>query len=260
MKKLILLLLLAGQSAFAQKEAADFKVRQLNNKAFLPNEFKAQFAATDFSSLFTKTANENVFGFIGDDYQRIRVKIISVSKSKSKPYTYHVYGKSMVKTNIDQFSGTLQITNILKQKVMSYGIDDMYKNRGDKGEYVIVGNYMFSEPRNEKHSGIFKGVFRSFFYLDKHNHMHYDDIQLGDSYNNNQFVGVWKSYDGKFVQRCNWGDWRIPDSGDFDSGAGDFSPGKNIQNGWTTYVDQYNSSDKKLKEKAKAAEKAKWWL
>ena len=246
MNRTLLVLLIACQSAFAQKEAADFKSKQLKSKYFSPKELKAEFAATDFSSLFTKTENDMVYGFIGDNYQRIRVKIISVVKNDSLPDIYDVYGKSMVKTNIDQFHGTLKITNIRKQKETSYGVDDKYKSKGLKGEFIIIGDYSFSEPQNEKHSGIFKGVFESDFYVDRNNKIHYDDMDKNaDGYSNNQFVGQWLSYDEKFIQRCNWGDYRIPNCGDLDIGAGEFSPNrKYLKNGWENV----------------SSNKGKWWL
>ena len=260
MQRIFLVLLIACQSAFAQKEASDFRNQQLKNRAYLPNEFKNSFANTDFSLLFTKTENESVFGFIGDDYQRIRVKIISVSKSKTVPDTYDVYGKSMVKTNIDKFHGTLRITNIRKQKEMSYGADEKYKSKGLKGQFMIIGDYSFSEPKNEKHSGVFKGVFESDFYLDRNNKIHYDDIDIqADGYSNNEFVGYWVSHDGEIIKRCNWGDYRIPNAGNLDIGAGDFSPAdKYLKNDWQTrrdYLIQNNQT-----KKAKAIEQAKWWL
>jgi len=234
MKKVLFILFVAFQSAYAQKEAAAFKSKQLSNPGLLSNELKSTFLNSDFSSLFITTENKYVYGFIGDTYERIRVKIISVSKSRSSPNTYEVYGKSMVKTNVDQFHGTLKITNIRKLKVLSNELDEKLKGNRLKGRFVILGDYFFSEPRDEKHSGTFKGAFKTNFYLDKNGKHHYDDVEIhSDSYTNNQFAGVWASYDGKILQRCNWGDYRIPNSGDLDVGAGDFSPA-----GWDNNLKQ----------------------
>lgn len=221
---------------FGQAEATKFKNDQLKNKELIPKNVNNEFVTTDFSKLWTQTENESVYGFIGDNYQRIQVKFISVTKSKTLPDTYDVYGKSMVKNNVDEFRGTLKITNIRQAKITSFGIDDEYKNKGLKGQFVILGEYDLSEEKSLKHTGEFKGVFRTNFYLDKYAKVHYDDIDLGDSYNNNQFVGTWVQYDSKLIKRCNWGDYRIPNSGDFDIGAGDFSPSKGA--GWKNVVDK----------------------
>jgi len=144
-KKLFLFLLLIRLTdiCLAQTEAEFFKKKQLNNNQLNKRELALQFADKDFSKLWTKTANENVYGFIGDKYQRIRVKFVSVNKIPSTN-NYVVSGKTMVKTNICDFQGTISITNIRKLKTISLGLDDEYKNKGIKGQYVIIGDYSFS--------------------------------------------------------------------------------------------------------------------
>jgi hypothetical protein len=131
------------------------------------------------------------------------------------------------------------------------------KTKALKDNYVISGSYSFSEDTTQAHSGIFKGDFQSNFYLDKNNKVHYDDIALGsDAYTNNQFVGEWIGYKSKLIKRCNWGDFRVPYSGDLDMGAGDFSPyDKYLKYGWQSVRDMYS----KNVEKAKQIEEAKWW-
>jgi hypothetical protein len=248
---LICLFLLFGFFVFAQKEATDFKNKQLGNKYLAQIELKGQLAKYDFSRLFTNSDNSVIYGFIGNNYQRIRIKLIRVTKDSLSPDTYHIYGKSMVKNNIDGFKGTIKISNIRKLKDMMYGADEEYKNKGIKGEYVILADYTFSENKGQNHSGVFKGVCESDFYLDKNSKVHYDDIEMNaDGYTNNQFVGQWISYNSNIIKKCNWGDYRIPDSGQFDIGAGDFSPhgydNKYLKNGWQNIDDQ-------------KAESAKWW-
>lgn len=247
-------LILCRLCVFGQTEAEKFKEKLLNNKVqykeLAAKELKADLVKHDFSKLFIHADNSIVYGFIGDSYQRIRVKIIKVTKDSLLVDTYHVYGKSMVKNNIDEFTGAIKISNIRRLKNMSYGVDDEYKNEGLKGEYIILADYAFSENKGQSHSGTFKGVCGSDFYLDKNSKVHYDDIDLGssDRFVNNQFVGQWISYDDKLVKRCNWGDFRIPNSGDLDIGAGEFSPDdKYLRYGWQSVRDNDN------------AENAKWW-
>jgi hypothetical protein len=164
----------------------------------------------------------------------------------------------MVKDNIDNFKGTITISGIRKYKTMSYGVDDTYKNKGVRGQYVILGNYNFIENENQPHSGTFRGVFQSNFYLDKSGKAHYDDIDnAADGYTNNQFIGRWISHKGNIIKRCNWGDFRIPFSGHLDIGAGEFSPDDQyLKFGWQSVRDLMNSQTNK---KAKQIEEAKWW-
>jgi hypothetical protein len=261
MKKITLLIVLIASFnlAFAQKEAQDFKNHEIKNKYLSAKEFKTSFTDINFHNLFTETDNAYVYGFIGDNDQRIRIKFISVVKDSLKNDAYNVYGKSMVRDNIVEFHGTIVITNIRKFKTTDFGVDDQLKNKGLKGQFIILGEYSFLEDENKAHSGIFKGVFESNFYLDKNNKPHYDDIEKeADGYCNNQFVGQWIPYNNGVAKRCNWGDFRIPNSRGLDIGAGEFSPNdKYLKYGWQSLQDLVIQNPNT--KKAKAIEKAKWW-
>jgi len=260
MKRTIIALVLITNSilGFAQPEAEKFKHDQLVNKNLSAIELKSKLTKLDFSYLFTHADNSEVFGFIGDNYQRIRIKFISVFKVNSSTDTYMVFGKSMVKNSICTFRGTLKISNIRKFLSTSSGVDGMYKNKGIKGEYTMLGEYSLPENMDQKNSGVFNGVFQSNFYIDKYDHVKYDDIDLNaDGYSNNQFVGQWNSYRKMLMKRCNWGDYRIPNSGDLDIGAGDFSPAdKYLKVGWQSLRDSASSSNNKI---AKTTKETRWW-
>jgi hypothetical protein len=237
--------------------------QNINNRLLQKNDLTGRVLSLslndfDFSRLFMHTDNSVIYGFIGDNYQRIRIKFITVTKNQSSPDVYIVHGKSMVKNNICEFKGSITISNIKKYKTISYGVDDSYKNKGIKGQYVILGNYNFSEYETQAHSGIFKGVFQSNLYLDKNNKVHYDDIDdISDGYANNQYLGQWISYKGNIIKRCNWGDFRIPNSGDLDIGAGEFSPAdKYLKFGWQSVRDLMASQHNKNAQKI---EDARWW-
>ena len=163
----------------------------------------------------------------------------------------------MVKTNIDEFNGTIKISNIRKFKPLLHGCEDEYKYKNYKGEFVLLGDYVFQENSQQKHAGVFKGTFRSDFFIGKYDRIKYDDIEdCSDSYTNNQFVGQWASYDGKVIQRCNWGDFRIPNSGKMDIGAGEFSPDDQyLKYGWQSVRDLVVQGAHY--DKAKAIENAK---
>ena len=57
-----------------------------------------------------------------------------------------------------------------------------------------------------------------------------------DGERNYQFFGTWTSYKTKKTSVASWGEDRIPCSGDFDLGDGDFGPNpKYWQYGWEEF-------------------------
>lgn len=250
--KLVLLLLILPIYVCGQIKTPHF--REGNKTVDLSKEAIALLKKYDFSSLWTFTDNAYVYGFIGENHQRIRVKILKVTKDSLNEHIYHISGKTMVKTNICEFSGDIFITKIRKYEKTSTGVDGEFANKVTN-EYSLTGNYIFFEGKTQVHTGVFKGIFQTDFYLDKQNKLHYDDLNYAsDSFTNNQFVGSWKSYSSNLAKLCNWGDYRIPNSGNFDIGAGDFSPNtKDVSLGWQTVIESYHS------EKAKKEETSTWW-
>lgn len=188
-----------------------------------------------FSNLWLKTENEAVFGIIGENYQRILVKIIFVERTLSNPNEYLVYGKSSVKSNVCNFVGKITIININELKVPTYGVDEQYKNYGIKYQGRIIAKYEFFENRKLHNSGQFNGILQSNWYLTKDDKIKYDDIEdNADGYINNAFVGKWKMYNSNLEKICNWGDYRVPNvKCDFDIGAGELGISEKYnKNGW----------------------------
>ncbi|OCX53474.1 hypothetical protein BEL04_04010 [Mucilaginibacter sp. PPCGB 2223] len=208
----------------------------------------------DYSKIWTHTDNQVIFGFIGNNHQRIRVKFITVSRDPNDMGLYNITGKTMVKGNICDFTGTITIAAFSKYSKASYGVDNEYKNKV-KAQYGLTGLYTFYEDKTQKHVGVFKGSVKTNFYVDRKDQVHYDDIDLNaDGFTNNEFVGIWTSYDGKITKICNWGDYRIPNAGSFDHGAGEFGPNtKDVSLGWQSYIDQFKSAE------AKKEEQRTWW-
>ncbi|SDF06623.1 hypothetical protein SAMN05216464_112117 [Mucilaginibacter pineti] len=261
MKKLLILVLLINLCTFAkaQTEANRLKNQELSNDRYMAEDVKDHFKGLDLSMLWTITENQFIYGFIGNEHQRIYIKFIKVTKSPSKAHVYEVFGKSMVKNNVCDFHGTITITNIRKVKFTSTGVDNEYKNKGIKGQYRTLGDYNFAENKTQPHSGIFKGHFETNFYVDKNNNVNYDALEKeADGFNNNQFAGIWIPYNGKTNKICNWGDYRILNSGDFDGGAGEFSPtDKYLKLGWQSVRDAYGNGPNA--KAALKAEQTKWW-
>lgn len=220
-------------------------------------EYKDSITRYDFSSLWTNHDNSLVYGIIGDNYQRIRIKIISAVKDKNDSGTYFITGKSMVKNNICNFTGTIEITRARIYKHMHWGSDDEYKHKGIKKQGIIIAQYHFSEDSTQANTGTFEGVLSTSWYIDKKDNLKYDDIQYySDGFSNNQFVGTWKGYKNNLKKVCNWGDYRVPQSGDFDDGSGGMVPtDKYIKYGWQSYMDAL----KKGTEQGWKEENKPWW-
>ena len=262
------LLIISFVNTYAQNGASGYyekyRDQDLRKNDLSADKFQSLINKHNFSKIFTCTDNSVVYGFVGNDFQRIHIKFISISKSKTSPGLYYIYGKSMVRNNIDEFHGTLSISKVRMYKNICLGVDSMYKDSGIKAEGRLIGTYKLSENTKQKYSRIFKGTFQSDFFIDKNNKICYDSLSMvSDGFTNNQFVGIWTCYQTGEIKKCNWGDYRIPNSGNFDIGAGDFSPDtsdpkldwKTYQEQWLTY---YNKSTAKAIQ-AREIETAKWW-
>jgi len=205
-----------------------------NSELFQKNEID-KYANYDFSGLWNTTESNVVAGVIGDNYQRILIKLTSIKRNEKNKTEYIVHGKSSVKSNICDFTGTITIAKIQELKKPKFGVDDEYKNAGIESQGLLTANYKFVENKSQKNTGEFQGKLQTIFYIDKHNLVKYNDIEsYRDNYFNNAFVGIWKSNNSGKDKICNWGDYRVPNVNcDFDIGAGDLSISqKYLNNGW----------------------------
>jgi hypothetical protein len=246
-KSVIVFLLFFSLNVHGQLSEVAIKFRNdiSKNNDLSKIDYKDSLVKFDFSNLWTQTDNKCVVGFIGDNYQRIRIKFLSVAKDVKHPNIYIISGISKVKDNICKFKGTIEVKNIWIYKNLHWGVDDDYKNKGIKSEGMVVGEYHFMEDSTIKYSGKFDGIESTKWYIDQNGEVKYDNIQIqSDSYCNNQFVGTWRGYKATASKRCNWGDYRIPFSGDLDVGEGDFSPNeKYLKYGWSSYKDSHSEKD-----------------
>ena len=197
-----------------------------------PENYFEKYKFYDFSRLI-KPETE-FLGFIGDDYQRIFIKFHSVKKSHSEG-TYLVAGNTLVLNSKCDFSGTIAIKQIREFENFHFGADQIYRDSGIISQGIIIGNYHLKENKNQSHPGEFKGVMSLQWYINKNEDIIYDKIRLmsSDEYRNNQYVGTWIDYETKEEKTCNWGEYRIPFSGDLDYGSAQFAPRKKYYNkGW----------------------------
>ena len=196
----------------------------------------AEYASRDFAPLLMP---KTVFlGFIGNDYQRLRIHFTAITKDPKNPRVYRVKGWSLVKNNRCDFEGVLNVQKITAIENMHYGVDEMYKDAGLKAQGVFSAAYDFRENPAEKHAGVFRGTMALDWYVDARNKLLYDKIgSYSDDYENNQYTGTWTLYGaGTKSKTANWGEYRIPNSGDLDIGAGEFGPNpKYNDKGWADY-------------------------
>lgn len=233
----ILTVFLLSTCAFAQNtkiNLVEFYSPLISEKSLRKNNYLNKYAGKDFSAVWNYHKNNEYLGFIGDDYHRIRIKILSTVKDEEKLQTYTVKGKSAIGSQIKPFEGTFTVRQIKLLTDLHWGVDDEYKNKGIKAQGVLIGEYKLYEDRKLENSGFFEGVLSALWYMTETGEIKFDNIQFeADPYRNNQFVGTWTNYNETKKMKSNWGDYRIPDSGDLDIGAGEFSPNKKyLKNGW----------------------------
>jgi hypothetical protein len=185
----------------------------------------------DLGKLVTK--NQAWLGFIGDNYQRFDIYFSSMRKDRKNAHIYHVIGKTLVKNIVCKFDGTMKVLSAR----LFHDPDECENNVHPKVQGIILFKYIFKENPKQKHSGLFEGYAVTQWYLDSLGGIQYDNLwECSDGFCNNSFVGTWKSYLKNELKTCNWGEYRIPFSGDLDNGAGEFYPdSKYFKFGWDTY-------------------------
>lgn len=255
MKQLLIIIgLITSGLAFGQEsKTTDFLtgIQQLDiSDLWTLNKFQTEFEGD--TSLIVR---QEPLGFIGENYQRFYIHFVSVIQNPNNRFEYFVFGKTRVKTNICTFQGLITIK---ESKV--YIENDLPPLR----QGFVTGVYEFFEDSDQNGTGIFKGEFKSNFFIDKKGEIQYDALNfVADGFKNNQFRGLWMGYNSKASKKCNWGDYRIPESGDFDIGTGEFSPSQKFaSNGWITYIldHKMNQLDVVNDPKISEFENEKWWL
>jgi hypothetical protein len=189
----------------------------------------------DFSSLLIP--KNEILGFIGSDYKRIKIFINSATKDLNKKDLYVIKGFSIVDKNVCDFEGTIIIEQVKEFKNTQVYFDELNKDSVLKARGLLIGNYSFNENKDKKNSGVFQGKIKLYWYLDWFDLIQYDNLEgYSDGYRNNQYSGIWRSYQTGKEIICNWGELRIPNSGDLDIGEGEFFPNpKYKNNGWADY-------------------------
>lgn len=194
------------------------------------SESKNTSIETDFTNILSDKRVPYI-GYIGTDYQKLSIDIQKVQRKADNQY--HVSGITVVKNNRCNFRGTIDIVENREFTHPTYGVDDSMKGQF-KRRGCSIAKYKLEEDANQTGSGVFSGYLLFYWYETNDGKFVYDDIDSdSDSYCNNQYAGTWISNKIKKSKPCAWGQYRVPNSGDLDMGAGDFSVNpKYSKNGW----------------------------
>ena len=182
-------------------------------------------------SLVISYNSPGFIGYIGCDYRKMEVCITSVRRINN--LLYGVDGYTRVKGNTCSFRGSLKIIEARVFKNPGYGVDNEMKGKFDK-RGCCVALFELNEERRVRDSGMFRGYSLFFWYTGTGGRLHVDDIDsYADGYCNNLFSGTWTSFRTHRTKPCGWGLYRIPNCGDLDIGAAEFSVNpKYRNNGW----------------------------
>ena len=174
------------------------------------------------------------YGFIGINRKRLRITFTSIKKSEENKDVYEVEGFSTVMNkNKRTFKGTFSLQSHYKFTEPTF--EEPLKN-GDIEGFSIF-SYQLAEDEKLSATGVFKGEMLVLWYKRINKNPIYSNIFFyTDGERNYQFFGTWTSYKTKKTSVASWGIYRIPCSGDFDEGVGDFIPKPQYwQYGWEEF-------------------------
>ena len=173
-------------------------------------------------------------GFRGSDCQRFYIHYDSVYHKGNG--VYRVYGRTRYRDTIRLFTGMLMLDSLWLNE------EEYLPKYAEFGR--LYGYYMYEEDEFSG-GGVLSGKMRIDF-AKVNGRFYYDAVMLGcaDGYENSQYEGTWTSKDLSRNEKCNWGDFRIPDSQYLDAGAGEFSPDeKCLDRGWRIYTYIFEEND-----------------
>ena len=173
-------------------------------------------------------------GYRGRDFQRFYIHYDSIRFKGNG--VYDVYGRTRYRDTIRFFTGTLTLDSLRLNN------EDYLPKYGEFGS--LYGHYQYDEDEFSG-GGVLTGKMKINF-AKINGRFYYDAFMLGvaDGYDNRQYEGVWTSKNLKRLEKCNWGDFRIPDSQELDIGAGVFSPANEYwDRGWQVYPYSWSDYD-----------------
>ena len=141
----------------------------------------------------------------------------------------------MINKNKRTFKGTFTLLSHYRLTEPAFDEDEPLKK--GEAEGFSTFSYTLKEDENLTATGVFKGEMLVLWYKGINKKPVYTELFIqSDGSRNYQFFGTWTSYTTKKTSVASWGEDRIPCSGDFDLGDGDFGPNpKYWQYGWEEF-------------------------
>ena len=179
---------------------------------------------------------DNFLGFIGVNRKRLHITFTTIKKSEENKDLYEVEGFSTVMNKSKRtFKGTFTLQSHYRLTAPAFDGDEPLKK--GEAEGFSTFSYTLKEDENLTATGVFKGEMLVLWYKAINKKPVYTELFIqSDGSRNYQFFGTWTSYTTKKTSVASWGEYRIPCSGDFDLGDGDFGPNpKYWQYGWEEF-------------------------
>lgn len=245
---LLTIILLCAISCDGQKANATGKITMdeirntdLSHRLFMPDTILIE--SDDDSGAKENILNDIAFvprwfepiGFRGNDCQRFYIHYDSVCHKGNG--VYEVMGRTRYRDTIRFFSGTLTLDSLWLNN------EEYLPKYGEFGK--LYGHYQYEEDEFSG-GGIMSGKM-SIDFAKVNGRYYYDAFMLiADGYDNNQYEGTWSSRNLSRMEKCNWGDFRIPDAEkmDMDIGVAEFSPdAAYLDRGWRIYTYCFKDND-----------------
>lgn len=189
-------------------------------------------------------------GFFGDNYQRFYIHWDTIYKQS--PRIYRLEGRTRCK---DQYCNVYGITAIQNLKFFRWWCNEI------QGQYALIA------LQNDSLVGKIQGEALYYFITDiitENDSIFYSTDLVCDAQCGRKHRGVWIDLRTNDTLTCNWGDFRIPDSGDLNQGWGCFFVNKKYYDyGWNTLYDadhlgSYNEPDHAYYDSINQLD-ALWW-
>ena len=226
----VLLLIMVSYAQVNTQEL--LKQYDLSNTVIKPYNGIISYDMVDYLSsesdeiLYSVELRPEPLGFRGADFQRFYIHFDTVYKIS--PMVYQVEACSRCKDEIYQVAGRIVIDSVKIRKPEGEGAW-LGCERGS-----IYAHYEMDASRGSK------SVARLFGHSNYEYKRCYDNIRYDahtpDGYMNNQYTGKWVWLATGDTLTCNWGDFRIPESGKLDIGSESFFPEEQYDDfGWKSY-------------------------
>lgn len=192
-----------------------------------------------------KMARTEPLSFYGAKYERQYIHFNYIAANADNPKQYIVAGKTKRGEQVYNFRGTLTVR---RAEYMTETVDKTYRRATIFSDIAII------EDASKPGAGMINGTMSTYVLVDGDEGVQYDVSNLAsEQYRNNQFAGSWRSYKPGQTVACNWGDYRIPNSGKLDVGTTNFMVADEYKaNGWQGYM-QYRTGG------AGFSETEQWW-